>query len=392
MKIMKNTGKILALFLCITILTCSFSISANATGGGYIATVGAPTTQCKSAVLMEAQTGKVLYELNPDEALPPASVTKIMTLLLVMEAIERGELKYDDMLQASEHACSMGGSQIYLKEGEEMSVDDLIKSVVIASANDAAVVLAEKVAGSEDAFVELMNKRAKELGMENTHFENTNGLDDTVENHLISAMDIAIMSRELIKHKKITEYSSIWMDTIRNGEFGLTNTNRLVRFYKGATGLKTGSTDKAGFCISATAERDGMTLIAVVMGSPTRDIRNTSATSMLDWGFANFALYNAPAEQLEPITVRGGKNSFCNVGTESFSTVIEKSEKGRVEAVTELPPFISAPTEQGQQIGCIRYRVGEKEIGSVGIMARENVKKISFVDVFLRIISAAFIN
>ena len=392
MKTTKNSGKILAFFLCIAILICPFSLKTNAIVGNAVATVGAPTTQCKSAILMEAQTGTVLYELNPDEALPPASVTKIMTLLLVMEAIDRGELKYDDMLSASEHACSMGGSQIYLKEGEEMSVDDLVKSVVIASANDAAVVLAERVAGSEDAFVEMMNKRAEELGMENTHFENTNGLDDTVENHVTSARDIAIMSRELIKHKKITEYSSIWMDTIRNGEFGLTNTNRLVRFYKGATGLKTGSTDKAGFCISATAERDGMTLRAVVMGSPTRDIRNSSATSMLDWGFANFALYNAPAVQLDPIKVNGGKKSYCALDTSSFTAVVDKNEKGRVEVLTELPSFVSAPVFQGQQIGCVRYKVGEREIGCAYITATENIEKIGFWNVFARILSAAFIN
>ena len=207
----------------------------------------APTPECKSALLMEASTGTVLFEQNADEALPPASVTKIMTLLLVMEAIENGQLRYEELVTASAHACSMGGSQIYLKEGEQMTVEDMLKSVVIASANDAAVALAEHVAGSEEAFVGRMNERAAELGMTNTHFENTNGLDDTVQNHVTSARDIAIMSRELIRHEKITEYSSIWMDTVRNGEFGLTNTNRLVRFYRGATGLKTGSTAKAGF-------------------------------------------------------------------------------------------------------------------------------------------------
>ena len=228
----------------------------------------------KSAILMEAESGTVLFEQNADEALPPASVTKIMTLLLVMEAIDNGTLKLDDMIRTSTNASSMGGSQVYLKEGEEMSAEDMIKSVVISSANDAAVALAEHIAGSEELFVTKMNEKAKALGMKNTNFENTNGLDDTAENHVISARDIAIMSRELIGHKKILEYSSIWMDSIRDGAFGLTNTNRLIRFYKGANGLKTGSTSKAGFCISATAERDGMTLIAVVMGSPTRDIRN----------------------------------------------------------------------------------------------------------------------
>ena len=232
---------------------------------------------CKSAVLMEASTGRVLYEKNADAALPPASVTKVMTLLLVMEAVDAGKIKLDDMVPVSEHAALMGGSQVYLKVGEEMTVEEMIKCVVIASANDCAVALAEFVAGSEEAFVTQMNARAEALGMENTHFENTNGLDDTVANDVISARDIAIMSRELIQHELILKYSSIWMDTIRNGAFGLTNTNRLVRFYSGANGLKTGSTAKAKFCISATAKRDGMQLIAVIMAAPTRDVRNHAA-------------------------------------------------------------------------------------------------------------------
>lgn len=219
---------------------------------------------CVSAILMEAQTGRVLYEKNADEPLPPASVTKIMTLLLVMESIERGVFTLDTVLATSTRASQMGGSQIYLKEGEQMRVEDLIKSVVIASANDAAVVLAEAVAGSEEAFVAEMNKRATELGMKTAHFENTNGLDDTVTNHVLSARDIAIMSRELIKYKKILEFSSTWMDSVRDGAFGLTNTNRLIRFYRGATGLKTGSTSKAKFCMSATAERDGIDRKSVV--------------------------------------------------------------------------------------------------------------------------------
>ena len=250
---MKIVRKITAMFLCAAILF----------GGAFIFVGAAPAVQgggelkldCRSAILMEASTGEVLYEMNADEALPPASVTKVMTLLLVMEAIEDGRLSLEDTVTASEHACSRGGSQIYLEPGEQMSVEDLLKSVVIASANDAALALAEHIAGSEESFVAMMNKRAAELGMTNTRFENTNGLDDTVTEHVTSARDIAIMSRELIKHEKITEYSSIWMDTIRGGEFGLTNTNRLVRFYKGATGLKTGSTSKAKFCITATAKQ-----------------------------------------------------------------------------------------------------------------------------------------
>ena len=210
-----------------------------------------------SAVLMDAETGEILYAKNPDEALPPASVTKIMTLLLVMEAIDSGQIQMNDMVSVSENAASMGGSQVYLEPGEQMSVEDLLKSTVVSSANDAAVALGEFVAGSEEAFVRRMNERATELGMEHTKFENATGLDDDTTAHLTSAEDIAIMSRELISHEKILEYTSIWMDTIRNGAFGLSNTNRLIRFYSGATGLKTGSTSKAKFCISATAKRDG---------------------------------------------------------------------------------------------------------------------------------------
>jgi D-alanyl-D-alanine carboxypeptidase (penicillin-binding protein 5/6) len=345
---------------------------------------------CVSAILVEAQTGCVLYEKNADEALPPASVTKIMTLLLVMEAIERGVFSYDTMLTASAHAASMGGSQIFLKEGERMSVDDLLKSVVIASANDAAVVLAEAVAGSEAAFVELMNKRAAELGMKAAHFENTNGLDDTVSNHVLSARDIAIMSRELIKHERILKYSSTWMDTVRDGAFGLSNTNRLVRFYEGATGLKTGSTAKAKFCISATAERDGMHLIAVIMASPTRDARNAAAVSLLDWGFANFSLYRYRGAELSPIKVTGGEADFCTVSHGDFCTVVGKGKDKTVEVRTELPESIAAPIKCGDKVGDVVFTLDGKELARVDITATESVERLSFVSLFLRMLSGFF--
>ncbi|MBQ8914862.1 MAG: D-alanyl-D-alanine carboxypeptidase, partial [Clostridia bacterium] len=248
--------------------------------------------EAESAVLMEAKTGRVLYAKSADKALPPASVTKVMTLLLVMEEIDSGNMKLSDMISVSEYAASMGGSQVFLEAGEEMSLEDMLKSVVISSANDAAVALAEAVAGSEEAFVAKMNEKAAELSMKSTHFENVTGLDDDTKDHKMSAYDIAVASRELIcSHPSVLKYSSIWMDTIRGGEFGLSNTNRLIRFYKGATGLKTGSTSKAGFCISATAERDGMHLIAVIMGSETRDTRNEAAKKLLDHGFANYCIY-----------------------------------------------------------------------------------------------------
>lgn len=341
---------------------------------------------CKSAILMEAETGKVLYSQNQDQALPPASVTKIMTLLIVMEAIEEGRISYDDIVVASANACSMGGSQIYLEQGERMSVEDLLKSVIIASANDAAVALAEHVAGTEEEFVKAMNDKAKELGMKNTCFENTNGLDDTTQNHLTSAMDIAIMSRELIKHKKITEYSSIWMDTIRSGAFGLTNTNRLVKYYEGATGLKTGSTSKAGFCISATATRNGMTLIAVIMGSSSRDARNSAAVALLNYGFSNFALFrNQP--YCGSMTVVKGKLSECEIREDQLLTVVNKKELSKITKEITLDSEIAAPIKRGTQVGTATYTVDGKVIGSSKITVVNNVERISFVDLVIKMLS-----
>ena len=346
---------------------------------------------CVSAILMEAETGRVLYQKDADKALPPASVTKIMTLLLVMEAIERGVFGYDTMLTTSENAASMGGSQIFLEAGEKMSVDDLLKSVVISSANDAAVVLAEAVAGSEAAFVKMMNERAAELEMVSAHFENTNGLDDTVSNHVLSARDIAIMSRELIKHEKILEYSSTWMDTVRGGEFGLSNTNRLIRFYQGATGLKTGSTSKAKFCISATAQRDGMHLIAVIMAAPTRDARNAAAASLLDWGFANFSLYKLSCAELEPIAVTGGVADRCTVSHGEFCAVVKKGRDRAVEIKTELATSLAAPIRAGESVGQMRFTLDGEELGSIDITASETVERISFGELFVKMLRNFFI-
>lgn len=342
---------------------------------------------CKSAILMEATTGTVLYEYNAEEALPPASVTKIMTLLLVMEEIEKGNLKYTDIVTASAYAASMGGSQIYLKEGEQMCVEDMIKSVVISSANDAAVALAEHICGSETLFVQRMNQKAKELGMDNTHFENTNGLDDTVVNHLTSAKDIAIMSRELIKYEDILKYSSTWMDTIRDGSFGLTNTNRLVRFYQGATGLKTGSTAKAKFCVSATAKRNGMHLICVVMGAPSSDIRNSIATQLLNWGFSNYEMYIDTTEVLSPIKVTSGVENKCQIYTSDFTIVVKKGEANKVEKSLILPNKVVAPVSIGDKIGYVEYRINNTLIGKSDIISAETVYKIDFVALFVRILS-----
>lgn len=374
----------IAFFLCFGVL---FSFGAFNTFALEPNNENSMKFDCKSAILMEATTGTVLYEYNSDEPLPPASVTKIMTLLLVMEEIEKGNLKYSDTITTSAYAASMGGSQVFLKEGEQMSAEDMIKSVVIASANDAAVALAEHICGSEQIFVQRMNERAKELGMKNTYFENTNGLDDTASHHLISAGDIAIMSRELIKHEEILKYSSTWMDTIRNGEFGLTNTNRLVRFYQGATGLKTGSTNKAKFCISATAKRGNMHLICVVMGAPSSAVRNSIATQLLNWGFSNFELYSSPANELEPIKITGGVADRCYVYTNDFNCVLKKGDASKVEKRYEVPSKISAPLKKGDRVGEILYYVNGEIIGKSGVISYENIDKIDFWGLFVRILS-----
>lgn len=337
---------------------------------------------CKSAILVEANTGTVLYEKNADEPLPPASVTKVMTLLLVMEAIDSGKIGYGDTVRASANACSMGGSQIYLKENEEMTVEDLLKSVIIASANDAAVALAEHICGSEEAFVDKMNEKAQMLGMKNTHFENTNGLDDTTQNHVISARDIAIVSRELIKHKKVIEYSSIWMDSIRNGSFGLTNTNRLIRFYNGATGLKTGSTDKAGFCISATAKRGEMELIAVIMGAETRDERNSAATKLLDYGFNNYRIFSDDGGVIDNIPISKGERASFSVEYPKIKMIVPK-ETGKISAGIQISENIEAPVKSGDIVGIVSYTDGKGEICQIDIIACENVKRLSFWSGFM---------
>lgn len=385
--------KILSFVLVCVMLLATFSIPAAAGDAAEDAVAQSPVSldlACKSAILMDAATGTVLYEQNADEALPPASVTKIMTLLLVMEAIDAGAIKLTDMVSTSANAASMGGSQIFLEEGEQMSVEDMVKSVVISSANDAAVALAEFVAGSEEAFVERMNKRAEELGMVNTHFENTNGLDDTVENHMISARDIALMSRALIKHETILKYSSIWMDTIRDGTFGLTNTNRLVRFYKDATGLKTGSTAKAKFCVSATAKRDGMHLICVVMGADTRDIRNAIATKLLDYGFANYSLYHADAKTLDEIKVLGGVENTCGISYEAFDCIMPKGGEKKVELMVELDENLTAPVKVGEQVGKVIYRSNGEVLGEVPVLTTEKIDKISFWGLVERILAGIF--
>lgn len=380
--------KLLSLLVAFCLFLSLFPLALAAEEGAT--EKGALTCNATSAILMEAKTGKILFEQNADVALPPASITKIMMLLLVMEGIEAGKLTLEETVTASALAASMGGSQIYLKEGEQMSVRDLLKSVVIASANDAAVALAEHLCGSVEAFVEKMNEKAKALGMENTHFENTNGLDDTTTEHYTSARDVALMSRALIAYPLILEFSSIWMDTIRDGAFGLTNTNRLVRFYPGATGLKTGSTSKAQYCISATAERDGMHLIAVIMGAPTRDIRNEEAKRLLDYGFANCQLYEDAGAEFAEIPVLGGKSAICRVKNADFSDVVGKGNASKIEKRIHLPANLVAPIAKDEKVGEVEYLLNGEVIGRGEITACEAVERIGWGDILLRLFRVCF--
>ena len=382
---------ILTFFLLLAVLSGAvLPVFAQATapiseGSAEIAADAAVTLDCVSAVLMDAKTGEVLVAKNENAALPPASVTKIMTLLLVMEAVDEGRVSLSDTVTVSERAAAMGGSQVYLKVGEEMCLEEMLKCVVIASANDCAVALAEHVAGSEAAFVALMNKRAAELGMLNTHFENTNGLDDTVENHVTSALDIALMSRALISHPKILEYSSIWQDTIRDGAFGLTNTNRLVRFYRGCTGLKTGSTARAKFCMSATAERDGVSLIAVIMAAPTRDARNNAAAALLDYGFANYCTMQAAGDTMDA-PVLGGVSQAVAVSYPDFMKTLPKGADARVERKIELEDALNAPIKAGDTVGRVTYMLDGELLGEVPITATADVARLGFGTLFLRLL------
>ena len=344
----------------------------------------------KSAVLMDVSTGTILYEQNPHEALAPASVTKVMTMLLIMEAIDSGKIGWDDSVTASEAAAAKGGSQIYLKVGETMSVSDMVKSIAVSSANDCACAMAEHLAGSESAFVDLMNTKAQELGMTDTHFVNCTGLDDSPEaaNHRTSAHDIAIMSRELLKnHPDIKKYTTIWMDTVRNGAFGLSNTNKMVRFYDGCTGLKTGFTNGAGYCLSASAQRDGLELIAVVMGSATSAERFAAAKSMLDYGFANFALYTPEIPETAAVAVTLGKSSGISaVPAESPELLVEKSQVSSIIAEVELEPSVTAPVSAGQRLGTLTIKSQEQILQQIPLVAEEAVARLTWGDITIKIL------
>ena len=344
-----------------------------------------------SALLMEKETGTVLFAKNEHEKLEPASVTKVMTLLLTMEAIDAGQLHYDDVVTASAHACSMGGSQIWLKENEQMTVSDMLKAVCVVSANDCAVALAETVAGSEEAFVERMNQRAAELGMADTHFCNATGLP--AEGHVTSAYDIALMSRELIRnHPDIRQYTTIWMDTLRDGDFQLANTNKLVRYYEGATGLKTGSTDAALYCLSATAEKEGMELIAVILGAPTSNDRFEGAKALLNYGFAAYALVPvAPSEPLTPVPVTLGTAASVQPGlAQERQLLLPKGEAGKVTTTVDLPSALSAPVEAGQELGHLTVLVDGQAVEEIPLVAQEAVGKRSLWQVYGGLLAALF--
>lgn len=346
--------------------------------------------KAKSAVLLEPNTGKILYEQNADKPLPPASITKIMSLLLVMEALDRGDFTLETVVNASEHACSMGGSQIWLEPGEGMTVHDLLKATVIASANDACVALGELVAGSEEGFVELMNSRAKELGMNSTTFKNCTGLD--AEGHITTANDVAIMSGELIKHDLIKDYSTVWMDTLRDGKSELVNTNKLVRFYRGTTGLKTGTTSVAKYCLSATAERDNLSLVAVIMGGETSSDRFEGAKKLLDFGFANFAFsqIGADLKETEIPLLKAEKKTLKVKAEEEISLLSQKSAKNDIKRETEWNKNISAPIKKGQTVGYVNIYNGEENIGKIPIKAAENIKKMTFGLSFGKILKGLF--
>ena len=346
--------------------------------------------KAKSALLMDVTTGTVLFEQNAHEALAPASVTKVMTLLLIMEAIDSGAIGWNDTVTASETAAAKGGSQVYLKAGETMTVSDMVKAIAVSSANDCACAMAEYLCGSESAFVDKMNTRAKELGMENTHFVNCTGLDDgeNAAQHKTSAYDIALMSAELLKnHPDIKKYTTIWMDTLRNGTFGLSNTNKLIRFYPGATGLKTGFTSNAGYCLSASAQRDGMELVAVVMGAKTTQDRFNACKSLLDYGFANYALIQPSLEQLPTIAVKLGANSVVEAEPSGQSCLlIEKGQKSQVSTHIELEEQVTAPISQGQRLGTLTIKAGEQVLAQIPMVAKEAVPRLTFGDLFMEML------
>ena len=344
--------------------------------------VSAEIVTAPSAILMEQTTKQVLYELDADKKMPIASVTK--TMLLIMEAIDGGKIKYTDMVTTSEHAASMGGSQVFLEVGEQMSVDEMLKSIAVSSGNDAAVAMAEHISGTEEAFVEQMNKRASELGAKNTHFINCNGLDETDE-HYSTARDVALISAELLRHPDIEKYLTIWMDTIRNGQFGLSNTNKLIRFYQGANGIKTGSTSIAKYCLSASAKRDNMQLIAVVLGAPSTADRFSSASKLLDYGFANYAIADNSSykAKIPKIKVAGGTES--EVGAEiggGLNAVVRKGNQNKITVKIKTKDKLNAPVKKGDKVGEAVFYIDGKELTRRNVVAKKDVDEINCIQMF----------
>ena len=360
--------KVICFFICVCFMMQSIVVFAEGnTDLGLNA---------KSAILMEEATGNILYESNPDERLPIASVTKVMTMLLIMEAVDSGKISLDDMVTVSENAMSYGGGTMFLETGEQLTVNDMLKGIAVASANDGCVAMAEHLAGSESAFVDMMNEKAKGLGMENTHFMNTNGLDE--DDHYSSARDVAIMSRELMKHETIFNYTSIWMDTLRGGKFQLANTNKLIRFYDGANGLKTGSTSKALCCLSAAAKRNDMQLIAVVLGAPTSAERFASAKSLLDYGFANYAVNTqiTAGDEVQKIAVEKGVDKEVGVvAGDSCSTLVKKGQEDNITKEIKIDETITAPIEAGQKIGTMTISRDGEVIADIDLNALSAVEK-----------------
>lgn len=376
--------KLISIFLAVSLIcTPALMVKASALTDD---SVTAP-----SAVLMESSTGKILYEKNSHEQRPCASVTKVMTLLLVFEAIDDGHLSLDDTITTSEHAASMGGSDIWLETGEEMSCDDMIKATVVASANDAAVALAEHISGSEDAFVEKMNDRAEELGMNDTVFKNCNGLDE--DGHITSAYDVALMSRELIKHEKVFDYTSIWLDNLRDGKTQIVNTNKLLKTYNGITGLKTGTTDDAGCCMSATAKRGDVSLISVVLGCKTGKERFSDASALLDYGFANISVkeLTLPEDMPQSVSVEKGMENSVGVQCDvSSKVVVDKSDKTEIVTKVEMPESVEAPVAKGQKIGRVTFSTADEAFEECDIVAKNDVPKAEFGTVFAVVLESLF--
>ncbi len=350
-----------------------------------------PSVRAKAAVLLEQETGTLLFGQNEHEKLYPASVTKVMSLLLFFEALERGDLSLQTTVTADAEAAGKGGSQIWLKEGEQMSVDELLRATAIGSANDACTALAEACAGSEASFVRRMNERAKELGMNDTHFDNCTGLDDDTTTHLTSAYDVALMSRALLSHEKVLDYTTVWMDALRGGQTQLVNTNKLVRHYKDTTGLKTGTTAKAGCCISASAKRDGLHLIAVVLGAETSADRFAFARELLDWGFASFEAVTpeVPPELLAPLPVQRGKEAFVLPKVQALPPlVLRRGEKQKLQITADMAEGTEAPVAKGQSLGTLTFSVGDKAVAECTLCAESDVGRLTLFDVFLRLLAS----